>query len=98
MGWFIQGHRYGNWIFAVRSKSRKKKGKGPWRVMATVSNRLRKSLEEFSFKKWEICPLVSCHIAEMGQLYSMIPEAMYNTLPSLDEIHCNSNNPEHERY
>ena len=89
MGWFIEGHRYGNWIFAVRSKSGKKRGK--WQVMATVSPRLRKSLEEFSFKKLEICPLVSCSIADMGLLYSMIPEDMYKTLPSLDEIHCNSN-------
>ena len=45
MGWFIEGHRYGNWIFAVRTSGKKK---GKWQVMATVANRLRKSLEEFA--------------------------------------------------
>jgi len=88
MGWFIEGHRYGNWIFAVRTSGKKK---GKWQVMATVANRLRKSLEEFAHYEWEICPLVSCSYADMGILYSVLPEAMYNKLPSLHEIHCNSN-------
>ena len=87
MGWFREAHRYGNWIFAVRTSSKKK---AKWQLIATVAPRLRVSLEEFSFKKLEICPLVSCQHPDMGVLYSVLPEAMYKKLPSLDEIHCNT--------
>lgn len=87
MGWFREAHRYGNWIFAVRTSGNEK---GKWQLIATVAPRLRVSLEEFSFKKLEICPLVSCQHPDMGVLYSVLPEAMYNKLPSLDEIHCNT--------
>ena len=91
MGWFREAHRYGNWIFAVRESGNKKgKKKVKWRLIATVAPRLRKSLEEFSFKALEICPLVSCQHPNMGVLYSVLPKAMYEKLPSLDEIHCNS--------
>ena len=90
MGWFMEAHRYGNWIFAVRTSGTKKKKKSKWKLIATVAPRLRVSLEEFSFKKLEICPLVSCQHPDMGVLYSVLPEAMYKKLPSLDEIHCNT--------
>ena len=90
MGWFRQAHRYGNWIFAVRTSGTKKTKKGKWNLIATVAPRLRISLQEFSFKKLEICPLVSCQHPDMGVLYSVLPEAMYKKLPSLDEIHCNT--------
>ncbi len=83
----MEAHRYGNWIFAVRSSGKKK---GKWHLIATTAPRLRISLQEFSFKKLEICPLVSCQHPDMGVLYSVLPEDMYKKLPSLDEIHCNS--------